>query len=691
MGSIDFSTSLIYILCAALAGLYTFFLYRGKKTQLELSGSLFYPLLALRFAGIALLLLLILDPLIKAVEQVTTKPVLVVGLDQSQSITLSKDSSNLQVWLNQFSKLENELSQKYDLQWVDFGNDAQLAESPVWKGTDEVSNFQVLFDFLKANYPQERLAGTVLISDGAYNRGANPLFSDHSTGSFLNTVLVGDTTVQKDIYVQSVSHNEIVFAGNAFSLNIGIGATKIEGIQPELIIYLNGKEVKRKKIQIEGTKVFKEENFIIEPKGQGIQKLEAELKTTTTEANKDNNRFVSYIEVINSQSKVLILAHAPHPDIFTIKKALAGKKQYQVESTLAKDFNQSIDAYNLIITHNLPQSNNALFNQIASSDVPAWYIIGAATNQQALNNSTAGIQILGRASSSNTVRAGYDKNFGLFKMNNGSFQDFEDLPPLVAPFGEVSINEPVNMLFQQKIGSLNSGIPMLAFGEEKKRKAWLTANGIWQWNLFEAAQKIENKLTDDLITGVAQYLVLKDNKSRLKVNSKAAYWENENIQFRAQLYNKGYEPITSSPVKLRLTSEAGKQFNFEFEPGGDKYFLDLGVLEPGEYTYEAECVESGETLTVEGQFYVKELSLETIGNDQDAKLMHQLAERNGGKTYNLDALEQLKNDLLKDTRSNALISTITKFSSIISWKWILLIVIACFSLEWLLRKRYGVN
>lgn len=691
MGSIDFSTSWIYVLCAALAGLFTFLLYRGKKTQLELSGSLFYPLLALRFIGIALLLLLVLDPLVKAVEQVTTKPILVIGLDQSQSVTLSKDSSKLETWLGQFTALEKGLSKKYDLQWVDFGSDAQLADRPVWKGADEVSNFQVLFDFLKANYPQERLAGTVLVSDGAYNRGANPLFSDYSTGSFLNTVLVGDTTVQKDIYVQSVNHNDIVFAGNAFSLNVGIGASRIEGIESDLIVYLNGEEVDRKKIKIEGSKFFKDENFTIEPKGKGIQKLEVELEPTTGEANKDNNRLVSYIEVINSQSKVLILAHAPHPDIFTIKKALASKKQYEVKSIRAKDFNQSIDAYNLIITHNLPQSNDALFNQIASSEVPAWYIVGAATNQQALNKSSAGIQILGRANSSNTVRAGFDKNFGLFKMNNGTFQDFEDLPPLVAPFGEVSINEPVDMLFQQKIGSLNSGIPMLAFGEDKKRKAWLTANGIWQWNLFEAAQGVENKLTNDLITGIAQYLVLKENKSRLKVNSKATYWENENIQFNAQLYNKGYEPITSFPVKLRLINEAGSQFNFEFEPGGDKYFLDLGVLEPGEYTYTAESIESGEKLTVEGQFYVKELSLETIGNDQDAKLMHQLAERNGGKSYALDGPDQLKNDLLKDTRSNALISTTTKFRSIISWKWILIIVTACFSLEWLLRKRYGVN
>lgn len=688
MQNFELSPYVIYSVCAALSGLYTFFWLKGNKAFFQASPHLKFTAI-LRWASVFILLVLLFNPLLKTIEQNFQKPILAIAFDQSKSLKNHKDSLLIQQAYSDFIESQKTLTEKYDVQLIQFANQASFLQKLEWSGNQEVTNFEPLFNFIESTFNPSLLAGTVIFSDGAFNKGVNPLYASPSLGSFVHSVLVEDTVPTKDVFLQAAQHNEIVFTGNQFALSISVGTRFLTQSKVELKVLINDSVAHTENLIFDEKTDFLSKELFLEAKGSGLQKIEVQVKSDFQEENLDNNTLVSFIDVVDNQSKVLLIAAAPHPDVFTIKSALEAKKQYVVETTLAKDFAGGLDRYNLIIAHNLPNQNGALFEQIEESEIPAFFILGAPTNWSELNKVSKNLQVLANRNASNQVSTFHVQDFGLFQLKVGDFSGFNWFPPLTAPFGEFGFNEKLTTLFNQRIGNLNSGIPLLAFGEKDKRKAWFFANGLWRWNMYEASLNKEQKSTEELVVAIAQYLVLKEDKSRLKVDVKNAYWENEAVKLSAELYNKSYSLITSELVRLKLINEEEKEFFYEFTPGGDKYFLSLGMLEPGNYTYEVYATESEENLSVAGEIFVKELSLETAALPTDAKIMKELAQRNGGKVYRLNRVNKLITDLVEQQNITQIVQTSTQFKSLISLKWLLFLGLVLFAAEWFIRKRWG--
>ena len=123
-----------------------------------------------------------------------------------------------------------------------------------------------------------------------------------------------------------------------------------------------------------------------------------------------------FVEVLESKQKVLLLAYSPHPDVGAIKNAIEASRNYEVNVAYAKDFDNNIKDYNLIILHQLPAAglnSQPLFDKIKAADVSLWYIIGSQTNITAFNNLKAGLNIVNSNGKLNQVQADVNKNFSL--------------------------------------------------------------------------------------------------------------------------------------------------------------------------------------------------------------------------------------------------------------------------------------
>ena len=64
-----------------------------------------------------------------------------------------------------------------------------------------------------------------LASDGMYNKGSNPLYSNNSSIP-IHVIGLGDTTILQDIRIANVKNNDIVFLGNSFISDIYIESDK---------------------------------------------------------------------------------------------------------------------------------------------------------------------------------------------------------------------------------------------------------------------------------------------------------------------------------------------------------------------------------------------------------------------------------------------------------------------------------
>ena len=167
------------LLCFALGGLYSFLLYQKSiKQKVEGSNVLQWITAITRFVAVSFLAILVLNPLLKYVEQLLEKPVVFIAVDRSQSMMLGGDSvyvaNNLNTDLDQ---LRDGLSNKFDI--IELGIQDESTADYNNPTTDLSSSFKEISRL----YDSRMIAGMVMISDGIYNAGSNPSFAA-STSKF---------------------------------------------------------------------------------------------------------------------------------------------------------------------------------------------------------------------------------------------------------------------------------------------------------------------------------------------------------------------------------------------------------------------------------------------------------------------------------------------------------------------------
>ena len=128
MNSIQWNSPLWYVfLSLSIAlGITAVLYYKSKKFEDQpawVSGLL--PVL--RFLSIGLVLLLLLNPLIKSIENEAIKPTLLIARDASNSIQLKGDSARM---LKSIEEIGQEaLDEKYALEFINFGSDVRSGYS----------------------------------------------------------------------------------------------------------------------------------------------------------------------------------------------------------------------------------------------------------------------------------------------------------------------------------------------------------------------------------------------------------------------------------------------------------------------------------------------------------------------------------------------------------------------------------
>jgi hypothetical protein len=188
---------------------------------------------------------------------------------------------------------------------------------------------------------------------------------------------------------------------------------------------------------------------------------------------------------------------------------------------------------------------------------------------------------------------------------------------------------------------------------------------------------------------IVQYLAVKDDRSRFRISGKKRFDENEPIKLDAEVYNESYELINAGDVQLTAQNNGGKKYTFTFSKTEKAYTLDMGLLAPGNYSYEASIVVGNKTQIVKGQFAVIPLQVEFLQTTANHQLLSEISQQTGGALFypnQLDALEKAihSNDTIKPI--------IYKQETVKSWinlKWICLLIVGLLTIEWFVRKWNG--
>jgi len=671
-----------FLICFLVGFIFSYLLYFRNKKNADVPKKINTTLLTLRFLSSSLAAFLLLNIFFKNIKNETQNPSILLAIDNSSSITALSDSGFIKKeFLENLSNFKKNIEKNFTVKTILFGANTQLAEKPTF--IEKETDIENLISDVDNNYSNQNIGALILASDGIYNKGASPIYSVQKLGYPIYSIALGDTMEVKDVAIQKINHNQVAYLGNVFPIEVVVATKNYSGKEIMVSVTNNNQKLAQQLLKINSNTFLSTCNFTLNASATGVQPYTVSATLFDDEKNKLNNTQSFIIEVIDNREKILLLANAPHPDVAAIKDAILNSTTYEVDYGLAIENKKPVKPYSMVILHGYTAINQPLINECKTNNVPVW-LINPTTTENLI-----GVKINASLNKYNDAEAAVNKTFGLFTISDELKKLIKDAPPLKTFFGNYSLSNSANTLINQQIGAVETENPILFFSETNGTKnAVFVGDGLWRWKLHDFSEHTTTILFNELISKSIQYLSVKSDKSFFRITAPKICNENEAVEMTAEVYNKSYELITESDVELTLTNSNSKKFNYTFSKTTNAYKLNIGMLSPGEYKYEAKVKVNNELFLKQGILVVKEIVSEKINTVANHQLLFQMANKTGGKLVFPNNLDTLEKELLTNQLIKPITYTQTSTNQLIELKWLVFILLSLLSAEWFIRKRF---
>ena len=679
------------LICLLAGSVFASLLYFGER-NVDFSKGVVRWLAVLRGISVSLIAFLLLSPLVKNTSRHTERPIVLLALDNSSSIAQGRDSAYYRnEFAASFRKLADRLSAKYDVRAFTFGEKVSDGLNPAF--IENKTNMEALFREVRDRFSNRNLAALILASDGIYNQGADPLYASDNAPYSIYTVALGDTMQRRDILVSRVNYNRIAFLGNDFPVEITVTAHKAAGTAGKINIISGNQQLYSENFTTNSSWYTHTFTTKLTASKAGIQRYRVVVPAVPGEISTANNYQDILVEVLDGRQKILLLSASPHPDVAAIKQSIEKNRNYTVDQFLLADFNGSLASYNLVILNQVPSLADVGFkvsSQLKNIPVPVLYVLGSQSNLAAYNNISTGLRMPQGQKSFNDATCILNPDFSLFSLSPETGQILASFPPLLVPYGQYTTGTTSQVLLYQRIGNVNTRMPLVLFNQGvDRRSATIAGEGIWRWRLANFAKTGNQDAFDELFTKIIQYLAVKEDKSRFRVTVKNNYSAGDAIEIDAELYNESYQLVNTPEVNLVITGADQKNYPFTFTRTSNAYFLNAGLFQPGDYSYKATTVFGGKAFEKTGRFSVTEVNTEAMNTVANHGLLNNMASRHDGKMIYPAQLDQLEKLLSGRDDLKTIVYTRKRYTDLVSFFPFLLLIISLISAEWFIRKRYG--
>lgn len=635
---------------------------------------------------------LLLSPIFNYLKTQEQKPTIAFIQDNSASQKFAFRKIDSAIYHQRVTKLLNELRNDYQVKEFSIGE--TLRDTARFQYNEEASDLSSPIESIVSNLESENLGAIILATDGIYNKGISPLSANYPYKGSIYTVGIGDTALQRDALVARVFANKLIYLGDQFAIRTDIAAFACEGKNLAVSVYSHNakRAIYSQTIRVSDARFSKGIETILEAKSAGLQHYTISVSQVEGEQNIANNSQEVYVEVVDSKQKVLLIANAPHPDVFALRDALSKNKNFKVDVQMAERAKASMNDYSLLVLHNLPsvKYNVASLSEEAKRlGISVLYVVGSQTSIPLFNASQNALQIVSRGGTVNDAQGLLNNDFSYFTINSN--QQVSSLPPLASPFGDYKTGISTQVLMWQKIGNATTTYPLWMMQQgSSARTGVIAGEGIWRWRLFDFNQHKNHNLVDDYMLKTAQYLAVKQDKEKFRVQvSKSVFSESEPISFDAELYNENYELINTPEVNIVLSNGSSKGDGYTMNKMESSYSLTLTNLSSGNYNYKATTSFNGKSYSASGSLVVVGQNLEAMNTTADFGMLNQLAKNYEGEFVFANQIESLADKIKKNQQIKPLLRANIQNDPLINWKWLFGLFIAFLALEWFVRKRTG--
>ncbi|MGK0308300.1 MAG: hypothetical protein ACI8RP_001259 [Urechidicola sp.] len=633
----------------------------------------------LRFISLFSLFLLLLN--LKFEQEIinTVKPNLIVAVDNSKSIKhlggIDEVNSSLET-LRTHKKLNN----KFAIDYYSFGTDVTILDSISFNQNQ--TNISKPFKQFEELYRNE-IAPVIIISDG--NQTFGPDYEYYNYKQPIFPIVIGDTIQFDDLKISQQNVNRYTYLKNKFPVEVFLNYDGVKSVNPTFSVFKGTQKVYSKKLNFSSYNTSQNLSFYLTANSVGTHYYTTKISYLDTEKNTINNDNSFVVEVIDEQTKVLIVTSFLHPDAGMLKESIESNKQRKVTIKSTQDEFQIKD-YQLVILYQPTSEFQNIFSELKTNNRNHFIITGSKTDWEFLN----------------TIQNNFSKNWientenyaPIFNSDFSTFATddfgFDNLSPLVDKFGTIEFNVPFESLLFQKTDGYTTKNPLLATYEiDNSRVAVLFGENSWRWRMTSKLENNSFENFDNLINKMVQYLSSNIRSSRLLIDYKPVYYAGNNIKVNAKYLNKNYQFDSTAKlwisVKNRLTNKHQKS---PLSKINNNYLATLDGLSSGDYDFTISV--DNETEKVNGRFKILEFAVEQQFVNANHRKLNAISKRSLGKTYFNTTIPVLINDLINDDRFKPIQRTENKQNSLIDWEWLLGLIIVSLSIEWVIRKYNGL-
>ncbi len=685
-------SSWLAVFCLLLGVFLAWVLYRRAQAKDGFTAPLALTLGAIRAVAIAIIAFFLLEPMVRILVREVRKPVVVIAHDGSSSLMAAGDTTQSgREHASRLQQLSDRLSEKYEVRSFTYGQ--EVREGLHFEQADALTDISQIFREIYDRFHGPDLGAVIIDGDGIYNRGRDPRLDAERLGVQVHVVALGDTTVRPDLILRSVDHNRISYLGNEFPLLVRVEARHLRDERTRVSVMQGGREIAGQDLAITGDPFFTEVPFSIKAERPGLQRFTVIIRPVEGEATEVNNSQDVHVDVLDDRQKILLLGTGPHPDLGAIRMALGGLDGYETELAYVADFAGGIDDFDLIILHQLPSVKNniqPLLQRASTRGIPIMHILGQGVDFNAFNALNSGVQVTGGRAAITDAQAAVNKDFTFFTLEADDIRAIERFPPLQVPFGQYGLSRAATAMMYQRIGVVKTQYPLITMLQQGERRlATVAGEGLWRWRLADMQMNNTHAHFDRLVHKMVQFLALKVDKNRFRVEHLPEFAQNDPVLLNAELYNASYELVNTPEATVLLMDEEGREYPYTFSRTANAYRLDAGRLPPGRYTWRANTELQGEKYAAVGELNIRELMAEQITTVADHGMWADIVARTRGTMVGTEALSELETNVTQGSELVSISYSHASFTDLISLQWIFFVLLALLTAEWALRRRNG--
>jgi predicted membrane protein len=682
MPEIQFSAlSLVISLIIALAVSYFFY----KKLEKKIS---YIPkvirrvLIFLRFSGIFLLIWLLFDVYIIYHKSQTRERNYVVLFDASESV--KKNIPDLgAVYQNIKNYIENK-SENINVKYASFGNGVLYTDSLLKYSFNKTDISGALLT-LSELYENDG-SNVLMITDGIWNSGSDPLFMNFPGIKSLHLIGIGDSTLYPDATISELRFPSRCSPGETAIGEIQLFFHSMKGKNVTVRISEGKNILFEKNVNVNTDKYSSDLMFEFPVSEKGIHTYKTEIITSFDEKNKINNSRWFSITVEDIRHEILVLYDHLTPDMNAIYTSLSRYDEYKF--TLKPihegkhDFEKIPSA--CLIFH--PGKYTAeLLAFLKNKNIPVWFfnpdLSGLTKNfqiQQLLPDKLTDAEPL------------LNPSFDYFNLTAEQKDFYSQFPALVAPSG-IYTHKSGLTLFQQKINAFSTQLPLWIFDKESTgmRYVWTLGDGLWKWKFYEYRKRNQNDYFNELIYKTMQFLTADPSKKRLNLQYEKIIKEFEDIHFSATYLNENLERDVSGEVRLSLKDSTGKTFEYLMSPYNMNYRLNAGKFPPGKYRVSVQTERNKQIYKDEGTFVVLPAMIELTDLHARFNDLRLLAQKNNGTFHTYNQFKNAIEEWLSDKYQKKIVESEEVMESPVHIKWLFFIILFYFVAEWVILKYFG--